>query len=81
MNKISSALLSLCLMCTASLAFAMEAMDKAATMEKGAISKDAMMKKEPMSKEGAMMKAQPKKMEKPHDKMEPGGSMSMEPKK
>ena len=80
MNKFSSVLFSLGLMCTASLAFAMEPMDKGGAMEKGAMSKDAM-KKEPMSKDGAMMKAQPKKMEKQNGKMEQGGSMSMEPKK
>ena len=81
MNKITSTLLSLCLMCTASLAFAMEPMDKGEAMEKGAMSKDAM-KKEPVAKEGAMMmKAQPKKMKKQDDKMEKGGSMAMEPKK
>ncbi len=87
MNKISSTLLSLCLMCSASLAFAMEPMDKHDAMEKGAMSKDAM-KKEPMTKDGAMMmKAQPKKTEKQNDKMEKGdkmehgGSMTMEPRK
>ncbi|MBZ0105408.1 MAG: hypothetical protein K8H84_07225 [Sulfuricella denitrificans] len=86
MNKISTTLLSLCLMCGASLAFAMEPMDKHDAMEKGAMTQDAM-KKEPMTKEGAMMKAKPKKMEKQADKMEKGdkmehgGSMAMEPKK
>lgn len=87
MNKISSALLSLCLMSTAGLSFAMEPMDKNAAMEKGAMAKDAM-KKEAMAQEGAMMmKAKPKKMEKQNDKMEKdgkmehGGSMAMEPKK
>jgi len=86
MNKISSALLSLCLLSTASLTFAMEPMDKSGAMEKSAMSKDAM-KMEPMKKEGAMMKAQPKKMQKHNDKMEQGGkmehgdSMAMEPKK
>ncbi|MHB1291189.1 MAG: hypothetical protein ACYCY5_03250 [Sulfuricella sp.] len=63
MNKISSVLLSLCLLSTASLTFAMEPMDKHGAMEKDAMSKDAM-KMEPMKKEGAMMKAQPKKMKK-----------------
>jgi pentapeptide MXKDX repeat protein len=63
MNKISSALLALCLMSTASLTFAMEPMEKGSAMEKGAMSKDDM-KKEPMAKEGAMMKAEPKKMKK-----------------
>jgi pentapeptide MXKDX repeat protein len=76
MNKISSVLLALSLMSTASLTFAMEPMDKSGD----AMSKDAM-KKEPMAKEGAMMKAEPKKMKKQNDKMEHGGSMAMEPKK
>jgi pentapeptide MXKDX repeat protein len=80
MNKISSVLLSLCLMCTGSLAYAADSMDKNGAMDKDAMSKDAM-KKEPMKKEDAMMKAQPKKMQKQDDKMEHGGSMSMEPKK
>lgn len=80
MNKISSALLALCLMSTANLTFAMEPMDKGGAMEKDAMSKDAM-KKEPMAKKGAMMKAEPKKMKKQTDKMEQGGSMAMEPKK
>lgn len=86
MNKISSAVLALCLMCGGSLALAMEPMEKHDTMEKGAMTKDTM-KKEPMTKDGAMMKAQPKKMEKqqdkmaPADKMEHGGGMAMEPKK
>jgi len=81
MNKISSALLALCLMCTGSLAFAMEPMDKGGAMEKDTMSKDAM-KKEPMKKDGAMMmKAQPKKMKKQDDKMEQGEKMPLEPKK
>lgn len=81
MNKISSVLLALCLICTGSLALAMEPMDKGGAMEKNAVSKDAM-KKEPMKNGGAMMmKAQPKKMEKQGDKMEQGGSMAMEPRK
>mgnify|MGYP003407253447 CR=1 FL=1 len=81
MNKISTTLLSLCLMCTASLSFAMEPMDKHEAMEKGAMAKDTM-KKEPAASEGAMMmKAKPKKMEKQNDKMEKDGSMAMEPKK
>lgn len=87
MNKISTTLLSLCLMCTASLSFAMEPMDKHEAMEKGAMTKDAM-KKEATASEGAMMmKAKPKKSEKQNDKMEKdgkmehGGSMTMEPKK
>ena len=81
MNKISSVLLALSLMSTASLTFAMEPMEKHGAMEKDA------MKKEPMAKEGAMMKAEPKKMKKQNDKMEQGGkteqggSMAMEPKK
>jgi hypothetical protein len=77
MNKISSVLLPLCLMCVASLAFAAEPMmDKNGAMEKGAMSKDD------MNKEGAMMmKAQPKKMKKTNDKMEQDGKMTMEPKK
>ena len=91
MNKLSSALLSICLMCTASLAFAMEPMDNSGNMEKGAMEKGTMgkdaMKNEHMNKEGAMMKAKPKKMHKQKDKMEQGGkmehggSMPMEPKK
>lgn len=87
MNKTASALLSLCLLVTASLSFAMEPMDKNSAMEKGAMNKDAM-KTEPTAKEGAMMmKAQPKKMEKQNDKMEKddkmehGGSMAKEPRK
>ncbi len=86
MNKISSVLLALCLMSTASLTFSMEPMEKHGAMEKDAISKDAM-KKEPMAKEGAKMKADPKKMKKPNEKMEQGdkmehsGSMAMDPKK
>lgn len=83
MNKISSVLLALCLMCTGGLALAMEPMDKGGAMEKDTMSKDAM-KKEPMKKDGAMMKAQPKKMEKQGDKMEQGGTYmepKMEPKK
>ena len=86
MNKLSSALLALCLMSAASLSFAMEPMEKHGAMEKDAMSKDAM-KKEPMAKEGAMMKAEPKKMKKQNakmeqgEKMEQGGSMAMEPKK
>lgn len=81
MNKISSALLSISLMCTAGLALAMEPMEKGGAMEHNA------MAKEPMKNEGAMMKATPKKMKKQGDKMEQGGkmehsgSMSMEPKK
>ncbi|MEN6584978.1 MAG: hypothetical protein ABFE02_02865 [Sulfuricella sp.] len=81
MNKISSLLLSLCLMCAGSLAFAMDSMDKNGAMEKDTMSKDA------MKKEGAMMKAQPKKMQKKNDKMEQGekmergDGMSMEPRK
>lgn len=88
MNKISSVLLSLGLMCTAGFAFSMEPMEKAGAMENGAMMKKetmtkegAMMKKETMSKDGVMMKAQPKTMEKSHDKMEKGGGMTMEPKK
>ncbi|GAO36630.1 hypothetical protein SCT_2039 [Sulfuricella sp. T08] len=80
MNKISSALLALSLLSTASLTFAMEPMDKSGAMEKDAMSKDAM-KKEPMAKEGVMMKVEPKKMKRQKDKMEQGGSMAMEPKK
>ena len=80
MNKISSLILSLCLMCAASLAFAMEPMDKGGAMEKDSVSKDAM-KKDTMKKDGAMMKAAPKKMDKKDDKMEPAGGMAMEPKK
>ena len=86
MNKFSSVLLALSLLGTANLSFAMEPMEKHGAMEKDTMSKDAM-KKEPMAKEGAMMKAEPKKMKKQNDKMEqggkvePGGSMAMEPKK
>ncbi|MCE5182149.1 MAG: hypothetical protein LLG15_10145 [Betaproteobacteria bacterium] len=86
MNKISSALLSISLMCATSLALAMEPMDKSSAMEKSAMSKDDM-GKDAMKKEGAMMKAAPNKMKKKGDKMEQGGkmehggSMSMEPKK
>jgi pentapeptide MXKDX repeat protein len=86
MNKISSVLLSLCLMCTGTLAFSMDSMDKNGAMEKSTMSKEVM-KKEPMNKEGAMMKAKPKKMQKQNDKMEQGSKMehgagmSMEPKK
>jgi hypothetical protein len=77
MNKISSVLLPLCLMCIAGLANAAEPMmDKNSAMERGAMSKDD------MNKDGAMMmKAQPKKMKKPSDKMEQDGKMTMEPKK
>lgn len=87
MNKISATLLSLCLIGSASLAFATEPMDKNGAMEKDAMSQGAAMKKEPMKKEGAMMKSKPKKMHKkddkmaPGDKMERGDSMPMEPKK
>ncbi len=88
MNKISSVVLSLGLMCTAGLAFSAEPMEKAGTMDNGAMMKKetmskegAMMKKETMTKDGAMMKAPPKTMEKTHDKMEKGGGMAMEPKK
>jgi pentapeptide MXKDX repeat protein len=80
MNKFSSVLLALSLMSTASLTYAMDPMEKHGAMEKDAMTKDAM-KKEPMAKEGAMMKAEPKKMKKQNDKMEHGGSMTMEPKK
>lgn len=87
MNKISTALMSLCLLGSASLSFAMEPMDKNSAMEKGAMAKDTM-KKEPMANEGAMMmKAKPNKTEQQKDKMdkdakmEHGGSMAMEPKK
>ena len=56
MNKITAVLLSLCLMCSASLAIAADAMDRPDAMDKGAMSKDAMkkdaMKKEGMAKEG-----------------------------
>lgn len=76
MNKISSALLALSLISTASFSFAMEPMEKQGAMEKDA------MKMEPMKKEGAMMmKAEPRKMKKQNDKMEQGGKMAMEPKK
>jgi hypothetical protein len=91
MNKISSALLALSLMISASLTFAMEPMDMNGAMEKGAMSKDGIkhedMTKESMNKEGAMMKAQPKKMKKQSGTMEQGGkmehsgSMAMKPKK
>lgn len=81
MNRISSVLLALSLLSTASLTFAMEPMDKNGAMGKDAMSKDA------MKKEGAMMKAQPKKMKKQTDKMEQSDKiehdvgMTMEPKK
>lgn len=86
MNRISSVLLALSLLSTASLTFAMEPMDKNGAMGKDTMSKDAM-KKEPMKKEGAMMKAQPKKMKKQTGKTEQSDiiknddGMSMEPKK
>ncbi|HUW51342.1 MAG TPA: hypothetical protein VMV75_10060 [Sulfuricella sp.] len=86
MNKLSSALLSISLMCAAGLALATEPMDKNGAMENSAMAKDAM-GKDAMKKEGKMMKAAPKKMKKQNDKMEQGGkmehggSMSMEPKK
>lgn len=78
MNKFSSTLLSLCLLGTSSLTFAMEPMEQHGAMEKDA------MKIESMNKDGAMTKAQPKKMKKKTnkmDKMEHGGSMAMDPKK